>query len=146
VHAFILERGMPGLSTGAPFNKLGMRDSPTGEVFMDDVRLEKKHLIGENERKTGGPASTKESLAMERSGITAISWGIIERTYEETVKYAKVARSIWASHRQIPSSAAQNCTHVRSSQECGKHYLSYGLDADEWHSRYQFHQCQQGLH
>jgi len=90
VHAFILERGMPGLSTGAPFNKLGMRDSPTGEVFMDDVRLEKKHLIGENERKTGGPASTKESLGNERSGITAISWGIIERTYEETVKYAKV--------------------------------------------------------
>jgi len=88
IHTFILERGMPGLSTGTPFHKMGMKDSPTSEVFMEDVQLEKKHLLGESEDK-GGRQATKESLGNERSGVPAICWGIIERCYEESVKYAK---------------------------------------------------------
>ena len=117
VHAFILERGMTGLSTGAPFNKLGMRDSPTGEVFMEDVRLEKKHLIGENEKKVSGRASTKESLGNERSGIIAISWGIIERTYEETVKYAKVRVQFGkpiAEFQAVQLKIARMYTHLKN--------------------------------
>lgn len=89
VHTFILERGMDGLSIGTPFHKMGMKDSPTSEVFMEDVRLEKRHLLGEVEKKAGGRESTKESLGNERSGVPAICWGIIERCYEESVKYAK---------------------------------------------------------
>ncbi|HUT54529.1 MAG TPA: acyl-CoA dehydrogenase family protein [bacterium] len=88
VHTFILERGMKGLSTGTPFHKMGMKDSPTSEVFMEDVKLEKKHLLGESESK-GGRQATKESLGNERSGVPAMCWGIIERCYEESVKYAK---------------------------------------------------------
>lgn len=88
VHTFILEKGMPGLSTGTPFHKMGMKDSPTCEVFMEDVKLEKKHLLGESEQK-GGRQATKESLGNERSGVPAMCWGIIERCYEESVKYAK---------------------------------------------------------
>jgi alkylation response protein AidB-like acyl-CoA dehydrogenase len=87
VHTFILERGMKGLSTGTPFHKMGMKDSPTSEVFMEDVKLEKKHLLGESEAK-GGRQATKESLGNERSGVPAMCWGIIERCYEESVKYA----------------------------------------------------------
>ena len=89
VLSFILERGMKGLSTGAPFHKLGMRDSPTSEVFMEDVRLEKRHLIGETETRGGGRTATKDSLGTERSGVSAICLGIIERCYEECLKYAK---------------------------------------------------------
>lgn len=88
VHTFILERGMKGLSTGKPFHKMGMKDSPTAEVFMDDVYVEKKHLLGETES-TEGRKATKESLGNERSGVPAMCWGIIERCYEECVKYAK---------------------------------------------------------
>jgi len=87
VHTFILEKGMEGLSTGTPFHKMGMKDSPTSEVFMEDVKLEKKHLLGESEQK-GGRQATKESLGNERSGVPAMCWGIIERCYEESVKYA----------------------------------------------------------
>jgi alkylation response protein AidB-like acyl-CoA dehydrogenase len=65
-----------------------MKDSPTAEVFMDDVYVEKKHLLGETES-TEGRKATKESLGNERSGVPAMCWGIIERCYEECVKYAK---------------------------------------------------------
>jgi alkylation response protein AidB-like acyl-CoA dehydrogenase len=88
VHTFILEKGMEGLSTGARFQKMGMKDSPTCEVFMDDVHIGIKHLIGETEDK-GGRQATKESLGSERSGVPAICWGIIERCYDEALKYAR---------------------------------------------------------
>src|SRR5690606_13746212 len=39
VGAFIVERGAPGVTVGPPFKKMGMRDSPTSEVFFDEVRL-----------------------------------------------------------------------------------------------------------
>jgi alkylation response protein AidB-like acyl-CoA dehydrogenase len=89
VYTFILEKGMKGLSTGTPFHKMGMKDSPTSEVFMEDVVLDKFHLLGESEEKKGGRQATKESLGNERSGVPAMCWGIIERCYEESVKYAK---------------------------------------------------------
>jgi len=88
VLTFILERGMEGLSTGPPFQKMGMKESLTSEVFMDDVRVEKRHLLGESEQK-GGRDATKESLGNERSGVPVICWGIIERCYEESIKYAR---------------------------------------------------------
>jgi alkylation response protein AidB-like acyl-CoA dehydrogenase len=45
--AFILERGMPGLSTGPKFKKMGHRPSPTGEIFLDDVRVHESQRLGE---------------------------------------------------------------------------------------------------
>ncbi len=45
VHSFILERGMTGFSTGAPFHKMGMKDSPTGEVFLDNVLADRSRLL-----------------------------------------------------------------------------------------------------
>jgi len=88
VHTFILERGMKGLSTGKPFHKMGMKESPTSEVIMEDVKLEQKHLLGESEEK-GSRQETKESLGTERSGVPAMCWGIIERCYEEALRYSK---------------------------------------------------------
>ncbi len=89
VHTFILERGMKGLTTGEPFEKMGMKDSPTCEVFMEDVKLEKKHLLGEQEE-SAGRKGAKESLGNERSGVPAMCWGIIERCYDECIEYVKV--------------------------------------------------------
>jgi len=44
---FIVERGTPGLATGQPLEKLGMRSSPTGEVFLSDVRVGAEQVLGE---------------------------------------------------------------------------------------------------
>src|SRR5437879_5459517 len=34
IHAFVLERGMAGLETSKPMQKMGMHTSPTGELFL----------------------------------------------------------------------------------------------------------------
>ncbi|HUS27214.1 MAG TPA: acyl-CoA dehydrogenase family protein [Kofleriaceae bacterium] len=89
VATFIVERNMPGVSVGPPFKKMGMRDSPTSEVFFDDVRLGVEHLLGGKERGKAGRGDTKDSLGSERSGVPAMAWGIIERCYDASLAYVR---------------------------------------------------------
>jgi hypothetical protein len=86
---FIVERGMPGVTVGPAFKKMGMRDSPTSEVFFDDVRLGVEHLLGGREKGRGGRTDTKDSLGNERSGVPSMAWGIIERCYDMSVAYVR---------------------------------------------------------
>ena len=47
---FIVEMDFPGVSTGKPFKKMGMRGSPTSEVFFEDCRIPAANLVkGENQ-------------------------------------------------------------------------------------------------
>ena len=92
ISTFLLERGMAGLSTGPAFKKMGMRDSPTCEVFFDDVEVEAERLLGGREKGKGGRADTKDSLGSERSGIPAMAWGILERCYDQSVAYVRERR------------------------------------------------------
>ncbi|NVB77427.1 MAG: acyl-CoA dehydrogenase [Kofleriaceae bacterium] len=89
VATFIVERGMAGVTVGPPFKKMGMRDSPTSEVFFDDVRLGVEHLLGGKEKGQGGRSDTKDSLGSERSGVPAMAWGIIERCYDASLQYVR---------------------------------------------------------
>jgi len=91
VQGFILERGMKGLSTGQPFVKMGMKDSPTGEIFMEDVEVPRENLLGGVE-KQGMRDGVRESLGNERSGICPMCLGITEMCYELALKYARERR------------------------------------------------------
>jgi alkylation response protein AidB-like acyl-CoA dehydrogenase len=84
VGTFVVEKGADGLTVGKPFKKMGMRDSPTCELFFEDLRVPAAHLLG---GRAGGRRDVKESLGNERSGIPAMAWGIIEKCYEQTKKY-----------------------------------------------------------
>lgn len=90
VLSFVLDKGMPGLTQTKPLRKMGMHSSPTGELFLDDVRVGIDRLIGETENPPGGGRSgAKDTFSMERSGVAAMSLGIIERCLELSVQYAK---------------------------------------------------------
>jgi alkylation response protein AidB-like acyl-CoA dehydrogenase len=85
VATFVVERGMQGVTVGPPFKKMGMRDSPTSEVFFDDVRLGEEHMLGSGR----GRSAVKDSLGSERSGVPAMAWGIIERCYDASLAYVR---------------------------------------------------------
>jgi hypothetical protein len=88
--SFVLDRGMPGLEQSKPLRKMGMHSSPTGELFLTDVRVGRDRLIGETEDvPAGGREGAKDTFAMERSGVAAMALGIIERCLELSVDYAK---------------------------------------------------------
>jgi alkylation response protein AidB-like acyl-CoA dehydrogenase len=89
---FVLDSGMPGLEQSKPLRKMGLHSSPTGMLFLDDVRCGRDRLLGESEEAFGGAKgreASKATFVMERSGVAAMALGIIERCLELSVKYAK---------------------------------------------------------
>jgi alkylation response protein AidB-like acyl-CoA dehydrogenase len=88
--SFVLDSGMPGLEQSKPLRKMGMHSSPTGELFLTDVRVGIDRLIGGTEDvKSGGREGAKDTFQMERSGVAAMALGIIEQCLELSVEYAK---------------------------------------------------------
>jgi alkylation response protein AidB-like acyl-CoA dehydrogenase len=91
VFQFVLDAGMPGLEQSKPLRKMGLHSSPTGMLFLDDVRVGRDRLLGETEDlpvREGRDAS-KATFTMERTGVAAMALGIIERCLELCVPYAK---------------------------------------------------------
>ncbi len=96
VLTFVLEKGTKGLEQSKPFAKMGLHSSPTGELFLSDVRVSKEHLLGgtEDEGDGGGRESAKDNFVTERAGVAAMSLGVIEECLELSVDYAK-NRLLW---------------------------------------------------
>ena len=95
VLTFVLDKGTPGLEQSKPMRKMGQKSSPTGTLFMTDVRVGKDRLLGETEDpQGGGRSSAKDNFVSERAGLAAMSLGIIEECMKLAVDYAK-NRKLW---------------------------------------------------
>ena len=88
VLTFVLDSGMPGLEQSKPLRKMGLHSSPTGELFLTDVRVGRDRLLGETEEQPSREGA-KETFSMERTGVAAMALGIVERCLAESIKYAK---------------------------------------------------------
>ncbi len=99
VLVFVLDSGMPGLTQGKPFKKMGMMSSPTGELFFDNVRLGRDRLLGESEQHASGDGrdSARDNFAAERIGIAMMALGIINECHRLCVDYAKT-RTLWGKN------------------------------------------------
>lgn len=85
--SFILDSGMEGLEQSAPFKKMGIGSSPTGELFLNDVRVGRDRLLGGSEEGYGR-SGAKATFMQERAGVAAMAWGIVDRALELSVNYA----------------------------------------------------------
>ena len=95
VLTFVLDRGMDGLDQSAPMRKMGQHASPTGDVFLRDVRVGRDRLLGGTEESPGsGRASARDNFVAERAGVAAMALGIIEECERIAVDYAK-QRVLW---------------------------------------------------
>jgi len=96
---FVLDAGMPGLTQGKPFKKMGMMSSPTGELFFDDVRLTPDRLLGETEQHSSGDGreSARANFSAERLGVALMALGIINECHRLCVDYAKT-RTLWGKN------------------------------------------------
>jgi alkylation response protein AidB-like acyl-CoA dehydrogenase len=93
IHAFIVERAAAGLSTSKPMDKMGMHSSPTGEIFLADVRVPATQLLGEKE-KDPSREQARDVFHGERTGMVPMCMGIVERCLEDSLAYAK-QREAW---------------------------------------------------
>jgi len=87
--SFILDKGAEGLEQSKPLRKMGMHSSPTGELFLDNVRVGKDRLMGESEDAYGGREGAKATFGTERSGVVAMAYGMVERCIQLCVEYAR---------------------------------------------------------
>lgn len=84
--AFVLEKGMPGFSSGKKENKLGMRASETAELIFDNVRVPDSHRLGAVGE---GFKQAMKILDGGRISIAALSLGIAKGAYKAALKYSK---------------------------------------------------------
>jgi alkylation response protein AidB-like acyl-CoA dehydrogenase len=88
VLTFVLESGMEGLTQSRPMRKMGLHSSPTGELFLQDVRVGRDRLLGETEG-SQSRSGAKGTFSIERTGVAAMSLGIVERCLELSLAYAR---------------------------------------------------------
>jgi isovaleryl-CoA dehydrogenase len=87
--AVILERGMQGLQFGPPIEKLGLRGSPTGDIYMDNVTITADHILGDD-----GAAldAAFNNLDAERILVLFSGLGIARACLDEVVRYSAERR------------------------------------------------------
>jgi alkylation response protein AidB-like acyl-CoA dehydrogenase len=86
ISTFILEKGMPGFSSGKPYRKLGLHASNTAELIFEGARVPEANLLGE--RGTGFEQAMKV-LEGGRIAMAAMGVGIAQAAVDQAVKYMK---------------------------------------------------------
>jgi len=114
--AFIVEKGIPGLTSGKKEDKLGMRASETAELIFDNCRVPKANLLG---NVGDGFVQAMKVLDGGRISIAALSLGIAKGAYEAALKYAKERVQFGkpiAQHQAIAFKLADMATAIEASE------------------------------
>jgi len=85
VTAFLLERGMPGLSTGTLHGKLGIRAGNTGLINLDDCVVPADHRIGEEGE---GFLIAMSAIDQGRYTVAAGAVGLAQACLDASLAYA----------------------------------------------------------
>src|SRR3954462_6991808 len=86
ISAFVVERGDPGVSFGAPEKKLGIKGSPTREVYLDKVRIPADRMIGAPHT---GFDTAMRTLDHTRVTIAAQAVGVAQGALDYALAYAQ---------------------------------------------------------
>jgi alkylation response protein AidB-like acyl-CoA dehydrogenase len=89
ISAFVVEKSDEGVSFGAPEKKLGIKGSPTREVYFDNVRLPADRMIG---AEGTGFATAMRTLDHTRVTIAAQAIGIAQGALDFARNYVKERR------------------------------------------------------
>ena len=86
ISAFVVEKSDEGVSFGAPEKKLGIKGSPTREVYLDNVRVAADRMIG---AEGTGFTTAMRVLDHTRVTIAAQAVGIAQGALDYALSYAK---------------------------------------------------------
>ncbi|MFJ8004102.1 acyl-CoA dehydrogenase family protein [Streptomyces fagopyri] len=86
ISAFVVEKSDEGVSFGAPEKKLGIKGSPTREVYLDNVRIPADRMIGEEGT---GFATAMKTLDHTRITIAAQALGIAQGALDYAKGYVR---------------------------------------------------------
>jgi alkylation response protein AidB-like acyl-CoA dehydrogenase len=87
--AFLVDKGTAGLSVAEPDEKMGLRTSAMGDVYLDGCRVGEDQVLG---RVGGGSAVFGAAMEWERAYILAPALGAMQRQVEQCIEYARARR------------------------------------------------------
>jgi alkylation response protein AidB-like acyl-CoA dehydrogenase len=86
ISMFIMDMTLPGVSTGKPEKKMGIKGYPTSDIIMENVLVHKSNLLGPLHN---GFSAAMKTLDGGRLGVAAQGVGIAQGCLDEAIKYAK---------------------------------------------------------
>jgi len=132
IEAFIVIREDAGLETSAAMKKMGMNASPTGEIFLSDCFVPSNRLLGEKP-KAAGRKSGRDVFHSERTGMAPMCVGIIERSLEISIAYAK-ERKTWgrpiAEYQLVQEKLARMYMHLQNCEALMFKQLALGASGE----------------
>jgi len=86
ITAFVVEKSDEGVSFGAPEKKLGIKGSPTREVYLENVRIPENRIIGQVGE---GFSIAMKTLDHTRVTIAAQAVGVAQGALDYALKYVQ---------------------------------------------------------
>ncbi len=86
VSLIVVEEGMPGFTKGRKLEKIGLMAQDTSELFFDNVKVPRDHLLGEENM---GFKYLMHELAQERLVVAVRAAMSIETFLQKTVEYTR---------------------------------------------------------
>lgn len=86
ISAFVVDMKLPGVSCGKPESKMGIIGCATSDIILENVRVHKSDLLGEEGK---GFINAMKTLDTGRMGVAAQAIGVAQGALDEAVKYAK---------------------------------------------------------
>ena len=86
ITAFLVERGDPGVAAGRIERKVGLRASHTGSVLLEDARIPKGRLVGEEGQ---GFEIALDFFQASRPQVAAGAVGVARAAFEHAAGYAR---------------------------------------------------------
>jgi len=116
ITAFILPMDAKGVRCGPPDDKLGIRGSHSSQIFLEEVRLPKRFVLGEVGQ---GFKVAMATLDGGRIGIAAQAVGIARAALEDALRYAgerKTFGKLLAEHQAIQFKLADMATEIDAAR------------------------------
>lgn len=117
ITSFVVEKSFPGVSVGKKEEKMGMKQSPTGQLILEDVKVPAENLIGEE---GGAITHMMRNLEIERLTLAAMSLGIAAESLDVMIQYAVNDREAFgkklSSFGQIQQLIAESFSRYQASR------------------------------
>ena len=117
ISAFIVDMKLPGVSCGKSEHKMGIIGCPTSDIILEDVRVHKDDMLGEENR---GFQNAMMTLDIGRIGVAAMSIGVAQGALDEAIKYAKERKQFGrriAEFQSISFMIADMATQLQAAKE-----------------------------
>lgn len=83
----IIPLNLPGITQGAPIDKLGLRDDPQGEIAFDNVRIPAHYMLLVDP--AFGILLAKGVISSTSCGMSTMFTGLARAAFEEALKYTR---------------------------------------------------------